>query len=52
MRRQQYISIKRCRLGFWHSLPQATALEAIGKDLFNSRIEKVYPYQRPRCIYT
>jgi hypothetical protein len=53
MRKQQYISIQqRCPLGHWHSLPRVTALDQIINDLFNSRMEDVYPYHRPECAQT
>lgn len=52
MQEQHYISIQRCPLGFWHSLPQATALQTVNSDLFKGRMEKVYPYHRSRCIHT
>lgn len=53
MRKQYYISIhQRCPLGFWHSLPQAVALQTISNDSFTVRMEKVYPYQRPSYAHT
>jgi hypothetical protein len=52
MRKQQHIPIQRCFSGFWHSLTQATVLQTISNDLFNGRMEKVYPYRRPECIHT
>lgn len=51
VRKQQYISIHRCPLGFWYSLTKAS-LQTISNDLFKGRMEKVYPYHRPECINT
>jgi hypothetical protein len=47
MRRQYYISIQKCPLGFWHSQAGATSLQPVSNDRFNDRMEKMYPAKRP-----